>query len=109
MVALEWSLHGVRLHVPLQITRSSASIVALFTFERLFFSVLSHDVDFQMIILNARNLACCASVWLFCNVRLLVPPKVACNCCFIFTLVANVHLLTSVVHDMYSEDGSMVA
>ena len=52
MVALEWSLTRVRLHVPLQSIRSSASVVALVTFERLFSSVLSH-VNFQISSLNA--------------------------------------------------------
>ena len=48
MVALERSLPRVRPHVLLQITRSSASIVALVAFERLFSGVLSHYVNFQM-------------------------------------------------------------
>ena len=45
MVAFEWSLPGVRLHVFLQITRGAASIVALVTFERFFSGVLPHHVD----------------------------------------------------------------
>ena len=53
MVALERSLPRVRPHVPLQITRSSASIVALVAFERLFSGVLSHYVNFQINKLNA--------------------------------------------------------
>ena len=47
LVTLEWSVHSVRLHVHLQIARSSASVVALVTFEQLFSSVLSHRVNFQ--------------------------------------------------------------
>ena len=41
-IALEWFFPTVLLHVFLQITRSSASVVALVTFERLFSGVLSH-------------------------------------------------------------------
>ena len=50
---LEWSLPSVRPHVYLQSIRSSASVVALVTVERLFSSVLSHCVNFQMNKLNA--------------------------------------------------------
>ena len=53
LVALEGSLPSVLPHVLLQITRSSASIVALVTFERLFSGVLSHYVNFQLNSLNA--------------------------------------------------------
>ena len=53
LFALEWSLPRVRPHVSLQITRSSASVVALVTFEWLFFGVLSHHMNFQLIICNA--------------------------------------------------------
>ena len=42
LVALEWSLPGVRPHVPLQRIHSSASVVALVTFERLLSCVLPH-------------------------------------------------------------------
>ena len=77
LVALEWSLPSVLPHVLLQITRSSASVVAQVAFERLFSSVLSHYVNFQISRLNARKLACCASLWLFTRVSLLVPLQVA--------------------------------
>ena len=53
LVALEWSLSSVRLHVGLQITRRSASIVAQVTLERFFSGVLSHHVNFQINSLNA--------------------------------------------------------
>ena len=53
LVAFEWSLRRVLPHVPLQITRRSASIVALVTFERPFPSVLSHHVNFQLASCNA--------------------------------------------------------
>ena len=43
-VALELFFPSVLPHVFLQITRRSASIVALVTFERLFTGVLSHNV-----------------------------------------------------------------
>ena len=77
LVALKWSLPGVCLHMALQFTRSSASIVALVTFERLFSGVLSHHVNFQMNSLDARILAACASMWLFSRVRPLVLLQVA--------------------------------
>ena len=57
LVALEWSLPRVRPHVLLQSTRSSASIVALVTFERLLSCVLHHHVNFQINSLNARIIA----------------------------------------------------
>ena len=81
LVALELSLPCVRLYMLLQIR--NASIVALITFERFFTGVLSHDVGFQITSLNARKLACCASVWLFSRVRLLVPLQVASTNCFV--------------------------
>ena len=76
LVALEWSLHSMLPHVPLKITRSRASVVALITFERLFSCVL-HHVNFQFRSFNARILAHCASMWLFTRVRLLVLLQVA--------------------------------
>ena len=57
MVALEWSLPRVRPHVPLQITRRSASIVALVTLERLLSCVHTHYVSFQITSSNARIIA----------------------------------------------------
>ena len=52
LVALEWSLNSMCLHVLLQITRNRARIVALFTFVRLFSNMLSHHVDFQFTTCN---------------------------------------------------------
>ena len=57
LVALEWSLPRVRPHVLLQITRRSASIVALVTFERLLSCVHPHHVSFQLRSCNARKIA----------------------------------------------------
>ena len=57
LVALEWSLPRVRPRVPLQITRRSASIVALVTFERLLSCVHPHHVSFQIARLNAGIIA----------------------------------------------------
>ena len=48
LVALEWSLQGMCLHVALQLTRRSTTVVALVTFERLFFCVHPHHVFFQL-------------------------------------------------------------
>ena len=67
-VALEGLLHGVRLHVALQMTRRSASIIALVTLEWLFSSVHPHHVLFQVTTCNAGKLASCASVRLFLRV-----------------------------------------
>ena len=77
LVALEWLFPSVLPHVILQSVRSSASVVALVTFERLFSGVLSHYVDFQFTSSDARVLAACASVWLFSGVCPLVPLQVA--------------------------------
>ena len=90
LAAPEWSRPSVPLHVPLQITRLSASVVALVTFERLLSCVHPHHVSFQSYSLNARIIARCAPVRLFTRVRLLVPLQRACFCCFIFTLIAIV-------------------
>ena len=65
LVALEESLPSVRSQVSLQSVRSSASVVALFTFERLLSCVHPHHVNFQMSSSDARILAHCAPVWLF--------------------------------------------
>ena len=46
LVALEWFFPSVLPHVFLQSIRSSASIGALVTFERLFSGVLPHHVNF---------------------------------------------------------------
>ena len=77
VVALECFFPGMLPHVFLQSIRSSASVVALVTFEWFFSGVLPHHVNFQISSSIARKLACCASVWLFTRVRLLVRRQVA--------------------------------
>ena len=77
LLALEWFFPSMLPHVALQNTRSSASVVALVTFERLFFEVLSHHVNFQIAKLNARILAHCASVWLFTRVGPIMSDQFA--------------------------------
>ena len=77
LVALERLLPCVRLHVVLQITRRGARVVALVTLERLFSSMHTHNVVFQMTSCNARKLAHCASLWLFTRVCLLVRFQAA--------------------------------
>ena len=79
LVALERSLHCMRRHVLLQMTRSCARVVALVTIERLFSSMHTHNVVFQITCCDARKLAHFASVWLFTRVFLLVPLQAACN------------------------------
>ena len=71
LVALERSLHCMRRHVLLQMTRSCARVVALVTFERLLSCMLPY-VNFQVTICDAGILARCAS-FLFSLVHLLVP------------------------------------
>ena len=109
LVALEWSLPRVRPRVPLQITRRSASIVALVTLERPLSWVLPHHVIFQVTRLNARIIAWSAPVWLFTRVRLLVTLQAACSCCIIITLIALVKIAPGVPLDMRFEDGNCVA
>ena len=92
LVALEWSLPRMRPHVALQITRISASVVALVTLERLFSGVLCHHVNLQITNCNARILARCASVWLFFRVRPLVSLQRAWFCCFVIALIAMVKI-----------------
>ena len=77
LVALEWFFPSVLPHVFLQMTRSSASVVALIAFEWLFSCVHPHHVEFQMRSLNARILTYGASLWLFTRVRLVVPLEAA--------------------------------
>ena len=76
-VALERFLTTVLPHVFLQITRRSASVVALIAFERLFSCVHPHHVEFQNTSCDARILACCTSVWLFTRVHPLVLLQVS--------------------------------
>ena len=102
-VALEWFFPTVLPHVFLQITRRSASVVALIAFERLFSCVHPHHVEFQNTSCDARILACCTSVWLFTRVRLLVLLQVAYICCFVFTLIAMAQFLPGVLPIMYFE------
>ena len=109
LVANEWSLHGMRLYVALQITILGASVIALVTFEWFLSCVHPHHVSFQIARLNARIIARCASVWLFTRVRLLVRLQLACFCCLIFTLIALVELFPGVHLDMLFEAGSRVA
>ena len=103
LVALEWSLNSVFHPVFSQITKLGASINALVTFEWLFSSVISYHVNFQVTMCNARIVACCASLWLFSGVRLLVPNQVACICCFVFALIAMVLFFPGVLLDMSFE------
>ena len=64
-VALERLEARVRPNVLLQVTRGSASEVALVTLEWLFSSVHTHHVNFQFTRCNAEKLTHCASVRLF--------------------------------------------
>ena len=68
LTAFERLLPSVRLHMALQITRRSASEVALAALVWLFSCVLTHHVYFQIASLNAGILAHCASVRLFSRV-----------------------------------------
>ena len=65
LAALERLLPSVLYHVFLQITRRSASVVALVALVWLFPCVITHHVNFQMTSCNAGKLAHCASVRLF--------------------------------------------
>ena len=105
LVALEWSLPSVLPHVFLQISRISASIVALVTFERFFTGMRSHHVFLQMNSLNAGELAQGASLWLFTRVSPLVRLQVAWSWCFKFALIAVVKIVPSVPLDMRFEIG----
>ena len=58
-------LPRVRSNVLLQLTIRSASEVVLVTPGRLFYCVVPHHVNFQLISLNEGRLARCASVKLF--------------------------------------------
>ena len=79
-VALERPLPAVPPRVLLQVTRRSASKVALVTLEWLLSCVLSHHVNFQMTSCNTGILAHCASVRLFSRVGPFVPLQIArCN------------------------------
>ena len=103
LVALEWFFPRVRPHVPLQSIRSSTSVVALVTFERLLSCVLPHHVNFQIAGLNARILARCAPLWLFTRVRHLVLHQIARCYGFIFTLIALVQFFPGVLLDVRFE------
>ena len=77
LVALERLLPSVRYHVFLQITRRSASVVALVTLVWLFSCVLTHHANFQLTSCNAGILAHSASVRLFPRVGPFVGLQIA--------------------------------
>ena len=77
LVALEKLLPSVRYRVLLQVTRRSASVVALVTLVCLFSCVLPHHVNFQLTSCNAGKLAHCASVRLFSRVGPFVLLQIA--------------------------------
>ena len=77
LVALEMPLPRVRSHVLLQLTRRSASEVALVTLIWLFFCVAPHHVIFQMTSCDAGKLAHRASVRLFPRVGAFVLLQIA--------------------------------
>ena len=76
LVALERLFPTVCHHVALQVTRSSASEVALVTLVQLFSGMLPHYVNFQRTSCDAGILAPCASVRLFPRVGPFVPLQV---------------------------------
>ena len=61
-VALEGLIHGVRLHVALQLTIQSANAIALVALQLLFSCMHPHHVDFQVTGCNVGILAHCAYV-----------------------------------------------
>ena len=65
LVALERPFPSVQLHVTLQMTRRSASVVALVTLVWLFTCMRPHHVIFQITSCDAGIFAHCASVRLF--------------------------------------------
>ena len=65
LVAVERSQSIVLSHVLLQITRRSASIIALIAFVRFFSCMVPHHVEFQLGGSNAGKLANSASVRFF--------------------------------------------
>ena len=77
LVALERLLPSVRPHVLLQVTRRSASVVALVTLVWLFSCVLPHHVNFQIASFNTGIIAHCASVRLFPRVGPFVMLQIA--------------------------------
>ena len=109
LVAREWSLHGMPLHVPLQITILSGSVIALVTFEWLLSCVHPHHVNFQLTRLNACIIAWGAPLWLFSRVCSLVGLQLAWCYCFIFALIALVLFFLGVLLDMVFECGCLVA
>ena len=97
-VALERLLPGVRYHVALQVTRRSASVIALVTLVWLFSCMLPHHMPFQITSPNAGILAHCASVRLFPRVGPFVLFQMACINCGIVALIALTWFLSSVFH-----------
>ena len=75
LVALEKILPSVRQDD--QMTRSSATVVALVTLVWLFSRVLPHHVNFQITSLNAGKLTHCASVRLFPRVGPIMLIQIA--------------------------------
>ena len=95
-------LPRVRPHVAVQITRMSASIIALVTLERLFSCVIPHHMLFQITSCNAGKLARCASVRLFPRMGSFVLLQIAWFNCSIIAQVAFVWFLSSVFLNVLS-------
>ena len=74
---LQSSVSSVRLHVALQMTRRSRSIVALVTLVWPFSCVLPHSMIFQITSSYAGKLTHCASVWLLPRVGSFVLLQMA--------------------------------
>ena len=91
----------------------SCFIIALVTLMRLFLHMFSYNVAFQLLFGCGRKLAGRASVRLFPGVNLFVVLQMRkINCC-IFTLIASIRLLTSVLYymelEMTSQSGFIIA
>ena len=86
-VALERLFLSVCTHVSLQSRPVSASILALVTIVRFFFSMLPR-VEFQFKRCNAWKSAYCATMLLFTRVRHFVSVQGAWLSCFVLTLIA---------------------
>ena len=106
LVASELPLACVCLLVLLQFRRSNKCELALVTSIRLCFHMFSCNVAFQLLFGCGRKLAGRASVRLFPRVNLFVGLQIRrINCC-IFTLIARIRLLTSVLYYVVLESTS---
>ena len=109
LVTLEWLLSSMCHHVPFHVARRHVNITTPVTLLWLFSCVLNPHVLFQVACCDAGKLANCATVKFFSRVHTFVPFQSSWPTRWIFTFIALIRFLPSVVQNMRSEITIVVA